>query len=1150
MAEIKNNFTGSKMNKDLDSRLVPDNEYRNALNLQINKSENSDVGTLQNILGNSFIVDYGDLIGAPMQCIGTYADESNNDIYIFLTNNTLPGYVETAKNAIYVYNTLNLSDTELCVGEYLNFSTLNPILGVNLIENLLFWTDNRNQPRRINTDKAKDTAGYYTTEDQISVAKLTPVNPINLFRMTALNKNVALSATANVVTISGSAPWTATITPGTPIAANKLEIGSTVTATPNGSTFTFGTVTSIALSGAYISSFVISNAFSFTGGNITNLLNTTANQFETSMYDVTSPYLNVGPFGVATNNPYYNAEYPGDATFLGNKFVRFSYRYRFEDGEYSLMAPFTQIEFIPKQDGYFTYKGGTPPADDEANTYRSTVVDFMENKVNNILLQVPLPTAAHDVYPICKISTIEILYKESDSLKVNVIDVIQVEGSTDTFWQYDDIIYSYNYQSKKPFKTLPEKDLIRVYDKTPVKALGQEIAGNRVIYSNYQDKFYYPKTMDFNAGFSTKSTFNPISIYSGSDGLMKGTSIKEYPNHSLKQNRNYQIGIVLCDKFGRQSGVILSSTATTQSSLGTGSLYVPYIKDGSNIIPSQWPGYSLKIGFNKKIDVNPNISLGWPGVYNGDPLSPGYNPLGWYSYKIVVKQTEQEYYNVYLPGVMAAYPSNTTLEIGRTSHTVLINDNINKIPRDLKEIGPAQVQFSSSAILFPRVNNTSTTSFNEQSYPGEESYIVSTIATTNSLFYENGTATNTPLAGVNNFYNYISNPLIAKISTTSQVGIIAQATPATLQRLAILETAPVESKLDIYWETSTVGLISELNDAIDSGAPPDQIVLLDTWSFALQEDLSAVTNVTGEFRFMSADNVPKNPSNITLVVADLNNNIVSSKFEIYLFDTPTKKYKIRTTAGSYFFYSDNPLLNSFTFTITTTQNGYSPATFTNYGSITNIVPKFTIPSTSSLSITRDIGETNIYTFEARNGAAVGNGVTNYTNGLVIGKDGSGSQLFTLSAASSGVAVLTAPSNLTGTYDFDITVTDAGELEQILPITVTILPVNNVTFSTQRSFYEEGQGGDSAALDGTVTVTGDPATFYVRVSNGNFADSYISFDIIGTPQPPIYVSRSEQGISESTTVVVLESGTWTYRILYGIEVDSPDGFGSADVLYTQ
>ena len=44
MAEVKNAFIQSKMNKDLDSRLVPNGEYRNAINAQISRSEGSDVG--------------------------------------------------------------------------------------------------------------------------------------------------------------------------------------------------------------------------------------------------------------------------------------------------------------------------------------------------------------------------------------------------------------------------------------------------------------------------------------------------------------------------------------------------------------------------------------------------------------------------------------------------------------------------------------------------------------------------------------------------------------------------------------------------------------------------------------------------------------------------------------------------------------------------------------------------------------------------------------------------------------------------------------------------------------------------------------------------------------------------------------------------
>jgi len=57
MPEIKNQFTGGKMNKDLDERLVPKGEYRDAMNIQVSTSEGSDVGTVQNILGNALVSD-------------------------------------------------------------------------------------------------------------------------------------------------------------------------------------------------------------------------------------------------------------------------------------------------------------------------------------------------------------------------------------------------------------------------------------------------------------------------------------------------------------------------------------------------------------------------------------------------------------------------------------------------------------------------------------------------------------------------------------------------------------------------------------------------------------------------------------------------------------------------------------------------------------------------------------------------------------------------------------------------------------------------------------------------------------------------------------------------------------------------------------
>ena len=51
-------------------------------------------------------------------------------------------------------------------------------------------------------------------------------------------------------------------------------------------------------------------------------------------------------------NPYYIADNKSDDV-LTEQFVRFSYRYIYEDNEASLIAPFTQHAFIPKQDGHF-----------------------------------------------------------------------------------------------------------------------------------------------------------------------------------------------------------------------------------------------------------------------------------------------------------------------------------------------------------------------------------------------------------------------------------------------------------------------------------------------------------------------------------------------------------------------------------------------------------------------------------------------------------------------------------------------------------------------------------------------------------------------------------------------------------------------------
>jgi len=589
----------------------------------------------------------------------------------------------------------------------------------------------------------------------------------------------------------------------------------------------------------------------------------------------------------AIANPYYDSVFKDNANvdFLSDKFVRFSYRYKFDDGEYSLIAPFTQPTFIPEQDGYFLVSGvtdgvgGTPGDEeyftDEENAYRSTEVKFMENKVNKVLLNIPLPVISNNLNSDFKITEIDVLYKESDQTTIKVVESIPVTGNifgTSPFYQYE-------YGSKPPFKTLPQSETTRVSDKVPVKAFAQEVASNRVIYGNYQDKHTPPKFLNYVlAAESKKNTFTI-----GENNVENYTSIVEYPNASLKQNRTYEVGVVLADKFGRQSTVIFSKTKFVgDQSFIASSIYTQYRTQFDNTSANSdnpiggllnYDGDSLKIQFIDAIQSfkSPNPTNGIPGIYNGDVLSQDYNPLGWYSFKIVVKQTEQDYYNVYLPTAMAGYPLDPTKEVDTTTHVVLFGDNINKIPRDLSEVGPTQREFPSSVRLFGRVSNSrftkaiTTNAGTVQFYPGRTANLSTSVGTIKDLFDYNA------FPGINEgattgeyiFYNfdYISNfssgptptfdgntypdssSLIARIEGP-KIGVPIPEDGATgnffyteTPRLNIFETAPIVSLLDIYYETTTAGKITDLNTAITSGVGANIFSQVTDFQFLLNEKL-------------------------------------------------------------------------------------------------------------------------------------------------------------------------------------------------------------------------------------------------------------------------------------------------------------------------
>ena len=84
MPEIKKQFNGGRMNRDKDDRLVPPGEYREALNINVGKSESADMGAIENLLGNIQVASSGITDGS---CIGSYRSNSDDRIYFYVTSN-------------------------------------------------------------------------------------------------------------------------------------------------------------------------------------------------------------------------------------------------------------------------------------------------------------------------------------------------------------------------------------------------------------------------------------------------------------------------------------------------------------------------------------------------------------------------------------------------------------------------------------------------------------------------------------------------------------------------------------------------------------------------------------------------------------------------------------------------------------------------------------------------------------------------------------------------------------------------------------------------------------------------------------------------------------------------------------------------------
>jgi hypothetical protein len=165
MANITRNFIAGRMNKVVDERLVPDGEYIDAMNIRMGSTENSEIGVVENTKGNTRLttIKYtdGTPISASARCIGAIDDSTNETIYWFIHDSAF-AVGNTGKldmivsfniyTQIFTYHVISIDDGS-GANTTLNFNPQYLITGVDIIDDLLFFTDDYNPPRFINIKK-------------------------------------------------------------------------------------------------------------------------------------------------------------------------------------------------------------------------------------------------------------------------------------------------------------------------------------------------------------------------------------------------------------------------------------------------------------------------------------------------------------------------------------------------------------------------------------------------------------------------------------------------------------------------------------------------------------------------------------------------------------------------------------------------------------------------------------------------------------------------------------------------------------------------------------------------------------------------------------------------------------------------------------
>ena len=218
--------------------------------------------------------------------------------------------------------------------------------------------------------------------------------------------------------------------------------------------------------------------------------------------------------------------------YIKDKFISFAYRYKYKNGQYSALSPFTYYQFSPSR-----FK----------LDYISMENLGMVNMFNAVKIYFNTGNSS--------ITDIELVYKLSNSNNVYIIDTFNKKR----LGYSDNTEESFLFSSGKRKSVLPEKELFRTYDNVPRRAKTISVIGNRLIFGNYvegydlKDKFDRKILPDFNIGFDNISLLDSSvnSILSISDVTNDTISI-DFSSISLTKDLrlSFKFSLVEYDNTG------------------------------------------------------------------------------------------------------------------------------------------------------------------------------------------------------------------------------------------------------------------------------------------------------------------------------------------------------------------------------------------------------------------------------------------------------------------------------------------------------------------------------------------------------------------------------------------------------------------------